>query len=141
GSERFTATNTVLADSAAIIAYLPLRQWPTLLQRVQTSTILITPTQPLAASVMVDLDSGATLIQQPDGGIAAVGRGDLASFSRHLHHLLGTQRQVELAGQTAYPLLETSDGSPAVGRAAGSGADIVAGFGSTGVFLAPALAR
>lgn len=141
GGEQIEAINTVLADSSAIIAHLPLRQWPTLLQRVHTSTILTTPAQPLASQVMADLDSGATLIQQEEGGIAGTGQGDLASFSRHLQHLLGTQRQVELAGQTAYPLLETSDGAPAVGRAAGAGTDVIAGFGSLGAFMAPALAR
>ncbi len=141
GTARIEARNAVLTDSGAIIAHLPLRQWTPLLQRIQTATLLTTPTQPLAAPVMVDLDSGATLVQQPEGGIAGIGHGDLAVVSRRMQDLLGTQRQVELAGQTAYPLLATADGAPAFGRAAGQGADVVAGLGAFGAFLAPALAR
>ena len=139
--EAIAARQAVLADDAAIMAWLPLRQWPLLLRRQVMSTILTTPTQPIAAPIMVEIDAGVTLVQQAEGGIAAWGPGDLSQFSGHLHALLGAGRQVEQAGQSAYQILASRDGAPAVGRVAGSGADIVAGFGLLGSFMAPALAR
>jgi hypothetical protein len=135
------AAQSVLVDAEAIMAWLPLRQWPPLLRREAQASILTTPRAPLAANTMLDVSSGTTLLQQPDGGIAAVGPGDLARFSRTLQALLGSDRQLELAGQTGFTALVTADGAPAFGRAAGVGADIVAGTGMIGAFLAPALAR
>ena len=141
GGLAYAARQAVLADDDAIMAWLPLRQWPGQLQRRHCASILTTPTRALAASVMLELDSGAVLTQQAEGGIAAFGPGDLAAFSDHLQTLLGQERQVEQAGQTGFQMLETADGAPALGRVAGVGADVVAGFGAIGAFLAPALAR
>lgn len=139
--QTLTAAQTILADDAAIISHLPLRQWPALLRRQKHVTILTTPTKPIAAPIMLQIDRGVGLLQQEEGGIAAWGPGGFAAFSEHLQALLGQDRQVEQAGQTAYDLLLTDDGAPVVGRAAGSGADLVAGFGPAGAFLMPALAR
>lgn len=135
------AKQAILADDAAIIAHLPLPQWPRLLRRQQNSTILTTPTRPLASPVMLEIASGSMLLQQGEGGIAGIGPNDLASFASHMHALLGRERQVEQAGQTSFQALITADGAPAVGRASGVGADVVTGFGSIGPFLAPSVAR
>jgi hypothetical protein len=137
----YSARQAVLCDDEAIMAWLPLRQWPQLLRRITSSSILTTPTRPLAANIMLDLDSGTYLTQQAEGGIAAFGRGDLAEMASHLHALLGRNRQVEQAGQTSFQALATLDGAPAFGRVSGVGADVVAGLGCYGAFIAPALAR
>ncbi|QQR37934.1 hypothetical protein [Devosia rhizoryzae] len=141
GGKSSAAQQAVLVDPEAIMAWLPLRQWPTLFRRQPAATILTTPTQPIAAPVMLEVGDGTVLLQQAEGGIAGIGRGDLAAFSASMRSLLGAERQVEQAGQTAFPALVTADGAPAVGRAGGTGADVVANLGMTGVFLAPALAR
>ncbi|MBB4051035.1 hypothetical protein GGR20_000653 [Devosia subaequoris] len=135
------ARQAVLADDEAIVAWLPLRQWPTLFQRVRHTSILTTPTRPLAAPIMLELDKGLFLTQQTEGGVAAFGPGERAAFSEHVLNLLGQNRKVEQAGQTNYVALGTRDGAPAFGRAAGQGADVVANIGCYGAFIAPALAR
>ncbi|SMQ61157.1 hypothetical protein SAMN06295905_0481 [Devosia lucknowensis] len=141
GDQTFGATQAVLADDDAIMSWLPVRQWPTLLRRQNGTSILTTSTKPMAASLMLELDTASVLSQQAEGGIAAFGPGDMAGFSTHLQTLLGRDQQVEQAGQTRFQALATTDGAPAFGRAAGIGADIVAGLGFIGAFLAPALAR
>jgi hypothetical protein len=135
------ARQAVLADDEAIMSWLPLRQWPSVLRRQQFTSILTTPTQPLAASIMVQFNSGMVLTQQAEGGIAAFGPGDMADFSVNLQALLGQNRQVEQAGQTGFQALLSLDGAPAFGRVAGVGADLVAGLGCAGAFFAPSLAR
>lgn len=135
------ARQTVLADHEAILAHLPEQRWPALLRRHAAASILTTPTRPLAAPIMLELHSGVTLLQQAEGGIAAMGQEDMAHFSGRVHALLGEQRQVEQAGQAAYTALRTGDGAPALGRLGGDGPDIVAGMGMSGLFFAPALAR
>ena len=141
GGSAFQARQAVLCDDEAIMAWLPLRQWPQLLWRRLSTSILTAPTQPLPASIMLDLDSGTSLIQQAEGGVAAFGPGDMAELAAHLHALLGQNRQVEQAGQTSFQSLATRDGAPAFGRVGGVGADVVAGLSCYGTFLVPALAR
>lgn len=141
GGKDYTAAQAVLADDAAVIAYLPLRQWPTLLARRAMSSIQTTPTAPLVASVMAHVDTGTMLVQHDRGGIAAMGPGDFASAATRLSSLLNGARSIQQAGQIGYQSLITQDGAPAVGRVAGAGADIVVGMGTTGAFIAPALAR
>lgn len=136
----FAAQQAVLADPEAIMSFLPLRHWPSLFRRQPTATILTTPTQPLAAPIMLEIGTGAMLLQQSEGGIAAIGPGDMAGFASRIQALLGRERRVDQAGQSAFSALLTADGAPAVGRAAGTGADVVAGLGMSGAFLAPALA-
>lgn len=141
GGTRFEARQAILADHDAILAHLPPVQWPALLRRHPASCILTTPARPLPTPVMLEIQSGITLLQQPEGGIAAIGLQDMATFSGRIHLLLGRDRQVEQAGQTSFAALSTSDGAPALGRIATVGADVVAGMGMAGAFLAPALAR
>lgn len=137
----YQARQAVLADDEAIMAHLPLRQWPTLLQRQMQASILTTPTQPIAANIMLDCPSGLALMQQSEGGIAAFGPGDLAQCTGRLQALLGQNRRVEQAGQTSFQTLISRDGAPVLGRVGGVGADVVAGLGLTGAFFAPPLAR
>lgn len=141
GDQTFVAKQAILADDAAIMAYLPLRQWPTLLARRLMSSVLTTPMQPLSARIMAHVDTGTWLMQQDGGAIAATGPGSVGAAATRLAGLLNTPRPVEQAGQVSFKTLVTQDGAPAFGRAAGIGADIVVGLGAQGAFLAPALAR
>jgi hypothetical protein len=141
GDVEFEARQTILADDDAILAHLPKAQWPGLIMAHPSASILATTRQKLAAPLMLDIQSGAILLQQAETGIAAIGREDLADFCNRLGHLLGQTRQIELAGQTSFTTLLTRDGAPAVGRIGGVGADIIAGMGMAGIFLVPALAR
>lgn len=141
GDKSFTARQAILADHDAILAHLPQGQWPALLRRHPASSILTTPARPLPTPVMLEIQSGITLLQQPEGGIAAIGLQEMATFSGRIQTLLGRDRQVEQAGQTTFSAIATSDGAPAIGRVAGVGADVVAGMGMAGAFMAPALAR
>lgn len=133
--------HVVLADDAAILAYLPEPAWPPVLRRQLATTILTEPTAPIAAPVMYQLDSGLTLMQQTERGIAAMGPGALNPFAAALAVLLGDQRQVRQAGQSSYMQVVAADGAPVAGRMRGSGPDLLAGFGPTGAFFAPAIAR
>lgn len=142
GEERIEIRQTVLADDAAILAHAPALHWPPLLERRVNSTIFTEPTQPIAAPVMHQLDTGLTLLQQQSGqGIAAIGPGAIDPFAAALRALLGKERSFRQAGQSSYDRLVAGDAAPAVGRIGGTGPDVLAGFGPTGAFLAPVIAR
>lgn len=148
GSARLVAGETiieirqmVLADDAALLQQLLPMQWPNLLVRQIASTIVTEPTRAIAAPVMLQLDSDLTLVQRVGRGITAMGPGQIDPFSATLGALLGRQREFRQAGQSSYDRVITRDGAPAVGRIGGTGADVLAGFGPIGAFLAPAIAR
>jgi hypothetical protein len=132
---------TLLADDAAILAHLPDIAWPALLQRQDASLVLTRPVPPIAAPVMVALDTGIVLQQQAEGGVLAQGAGGMVGLAGQLGVLLGLPYAFEQAGQASFVRLGTRDGAPALGRVGGTGPDILAGFGPIGAFLAPALAR
>ena len=138
---RIAIGQTILADDNAIMAHLPMSLWPALLVRQIASTILTEPTDAIAAPVMHRLDNGLVLTQQAERGIIAFGPGTVGEFAASLSEILGRQRAVRQAGQSSYTRIFTNDGAPAVGRAGGTGPDLLAGFGSIGAFLAPAIAR
>ncbi|MBE7733643.1 hypothetical protein [Devosia faecipullorum] len=140
GGSVFHARQAILADDDAIIAHLPRRQWPALLRQQQAASILAFSAPKLVAPIMLNIQSGLTLIQQ-ENGLAAIGLGEMAQVSSQTRALLDQNRPVEQTGQTNFAVLTTSDGAPAMGRVAGTGVDIVAAMGMIGAFLAPALAR
>lgn len=139
--QRVEIGQVVLADDGAILAHLQVGTWPEVLLRRTASTIVTEPTAPIAAPVMHQLDSGLTLLQQSERGITALGPGALNPFLTALTVLLGDQRQVRQAGQSSYVQVVPADGAPVAGRVHGRGPDVLAGFGPTGAFLAPAIAR
>lgn len=141
GETSMPIAQTVLADDAAIIRHVPAEQWPALLARRTTSTIFTEPTRSIVAPVMVQLDTGVTLVQRRDRGVTATGPGNIQAFAAALGILLGHERDFRQAGQASAETVTTTDAAPAVGRVHGGGADVLTGLGSIGVFLAPAIAR
>ncbi|MGB3336845.1 MAG: hypothetical protein WBA73_06670 [Devosia sp.] len=141
GDDSTEIGQAVLADDVAIIRHVAAADWPRLLTRQVTSTILTEPTRPTVAPVMHELDSGLTLVQQAGHGIAAIGPGAIDQFATSLGVLLAKEREYRQAGQSSYEALVTADAAPAVGRLHGGGPDVLAGLGPSGAFLAPAIAR
>ena len=141
GETHCRIAQVVLADDTALLRHLPADAWPSLLVREVGNTLLLEPTAPMAGVVMHQLDSGLTLYRQPHGGLIALGPGSADDFASRLVALLGRERAPRLAGRAQYVSVTTADGAPAVGRLNGTGADILAGFGVTGAFFAPAIAR
>ncbi len=137
----YQARQTILADDKAILEHLPQSQWPEILAPHAAATILTAPKRLLAAPVMVEIQSGLTLLKQDEGGVAAIGMESMAVFAARVQGLLGQPGPLEQIGQIAFRAITTRDGAPALGRVGGVGADVVAGMGQTGVFMVPALAR
>lgn len=140
GEDRIVSPRAVLIDDAAILRHLP-SQWPTQLLRRPHASVLTASSRHLASPIMVQLDSGAVLVQHEEGGMAAMGRGTLAAFSAQLGGLLADSGQLQQVGQVGFDALMTSDGAPLLGSPTPEGAFVMTGLGPTGAFLAPVLAR
>ncbi|HWV22468.1 MAG TPA: hypothetical protein VN036_15680 [Devosia sp.] len=139
--EVLTARRAILVDDSAIFRGLPSRQWPAPLLRRQHATILTASNRHLASPIMTQLDSGITLVEHEEGGMAAMGPGSLGVFSSALAVLLADAGQLQQVGQVGYETLIPSDGAPLLGPVASDGPLILTGLGPIGAFLAPVLAR
>ena len=141
GDAHCRIARVILADDTALLRHLPTDTWPALLVRELGNTLLLEPTAPMAGAIMHQLDFGLTLHRQPHGGLVALGPGTADDFAGRLVALLGRERSPRLAGRSQYVSITTADGAPAVGQIGGVGADLLAGFGFTGAFFAPVIAR
>lgn len=141
GDQQREARHAILADDAAILQHLEaLVRGPAL--RVRDVTSVLTAAAPALAAPFIDyLDRGVMLGQRAGkGGITATVEGSADVLPR-LGSCLAALGPQSRAGQTASRGVATADGAPAVGTLSGSRATIVAGLGTAGAFLAPALAR
>lgn len=139
--EAIVAHRAILVDDAAIFRTLPGWQWPAQLLRRPRATILTASSRHLAGPIMIQLDSGTTLVQHEEGGMAAMGPGNLGDFSAQLAGLLADSGQLQQVGQVGYEALLPDDGAPLLGPVTADGPLILTGLGPIGAFLAPALAR
>ncbi|UXN73439.1 hypothetical protein N8D56_21620 [Devosia sp. A8/3-2] len=135
GETGIPVAQCVLADDAAILRHLPAENWPALLLRRHGTTILTEPTGRIVAPVMLEIDSGLTLLQRPKGGIAAFGPGPMDNVLGEVSALLGGR--VHRAGQSQYDSVATSDGSPRCGPDRGQWPRCAGRLRADGHFLCP----
>ncbi len=131
---------TVLADDGAILGQLSAETWPAIITAHAASTVLTETGKPLPGRLMYQLDSGLVLSQQFRRGLVALGPGAIEQVGQAVAAGLGAQR-IRQAGQSSYQRIVAVDRAPVVGRVGGTGPDLVAGFGLSGAFFAPAIAR
>ncbi|MCS6760775.1 MAG: hypothetical protein MO846_01265 [Candidatus Devosia symbiotica] len=133
---------TILAYDSAILSHLSETMWPALLQRQVASSILTTPGALLAAPVIYPLNSGIMLNQRPGLGVMAYGIEHDGSVVRATGR---HPRQAKILAACRLILLSAPDhqrwrADPRTGPA-GTGPDVLAGFGMIGAFMASAIAR
>lgn len=135
------AAQAVLADDEAILRHLDPDERERVLPERGVTAILSEPARALPAPMITFLDRDVVLMQRGKGGILAFAAGSDEEARHRAGACLGAQSPLRRAGQTSFTTLATRDGAPVVGALKGQRAVVLAGFGATGAFLAPALAR
>ena len=142
GNAVIEANQAGLADDAAILSHLDADERDRVLRLRTLTAILTEPTKPLAAPLIHYLDRDVVLLQRTGrGGILALAGGSDVDARVRAGTCLGALAPTRCVGQASVRTLVTLDGAPLVGFAKGLRAIVLAGFGSTGAFFAPALAR
>jgi hypothetical protein len=137
----FEADHAVLADDSAILAHLEGAERDRTLLVQNVTAVLTEPGQPLMSTTMVYPDRLVTLVRNRSGSISALGAGGAHEAAARIGTCLASQEQLRRAGQASFRQLATVDGAPLLGQAKGVRATVIAGLGSAGAFLAPAIAR
>jgi hypothetical protein len=135
------AAHAVLADDEAILMQLDTALNDGSLAQQQATVTLTAPTRRLAAPLVVHLDGGVTLVEAFGGQVLAYIIQRPGEAANPLVGALATQGPLRRVAQRQLRVVVPPDGAPLVGPLRGGKATVVAGFGPSGAFLAPALAR
>ena len=136
------AARAVLADDEAIAAWLdPGDGKPGQLMKLDATAMLIAAKRAQAEPFVHHLDRGVTLLQRPDAQVFALSAGRANEAARRVGSCFADRGPAKRLAQREFRIVATADGAPLAGALEGSTTSGLAGFGSTGLFLAPALAR
>ena len=138
--EPATIGRIVLTEDADLPDLLPDSLRPASLVTQPMTATLTAPTRRLPAPVMLYPDRGVTLVQRPELSVLALVSGDTDIDARLASTLPGPFPLRRLAS-SRFRRVVSADGAPLIGSLAPSPMLLVAGLGSTGAFLAPAIAR
>jgi hypothetical protein len=135
------AAAVVLADDAAVLAYLSPETWDRAIVRTTSTALLLQPARPAPVPLSLWLDRGLVLRQEPKGPLAATLGGDRHTAEARVAGACPRSLPLRRAGEARSDALATSDGAPLLAPARGVKVTHLAGFGLSGAFLAPAIAR
>lgn len=110
---------------------------------VQSRTAFLTNPVPRAAGrLVIDIATGGHVLAHADGRLeAAVPTGEAGESRDALGRLLPPTTQARVVASTRFPVLLSRDGAPLLGHIPHKAAMLAIGFGVSGGFFAPALAR
>lgn len=135
------AARVLLADDTAVLAHLPPEAWDRAVVRTLSTALLLQPARPAAVPFSLWLDRRMALRQEPKGSLAATLTGDRDSVEARVAGATPRSLPLRRAGEARSESLATRDGAPLLAPARGIKVTHLAGFGVTGAFFAPALAR
>lgn len=130
-----------LCDNEALMSYArPDDLEKMFMQRAMTS-LLLEPTKALQSAVIYSIDTGLTIYQRASGALDCVGWGTSDSVGTAAASLLAHDTPLRLAGKSHFQVLKSRDGGSIVGAPRAGGVFYLGGFGTTGLFQIPAIAR
>lgn len=135
------AAALLLADDPAILAHLPPDAWDRSIVRTPATALLLQPAKPAPVPLSLWLDRNLVLHQEPKGPLAATLTGDRSTAEARVAGATPRSLPLRRAGESRTDGLATSDGAPLLAPARGIKLTHLAGFGLTGAFFAPAIAR
>jgi hypothetical protein len=141
GSEPLRAKNLVLADEEAILAHSNPDDIARFFRRIGLSALMFEPAPQLINQVIHVIDIGLTIHQRGNGEIESVS----ALPPEQAGHAVWVQgnrsHRLTLSGAAEFSGLRTRHGGAVLGPLWRGGPTIITGFGTTGAFQVPAIAR
>lgn len=136
------ARQAVVAGDDAIAAYVSADALDKSLLTAPATATLLPPLKVAHADPFVSyLDRGVSLLLDSGAGLHAVVKGTAGDADQRLASALRLDRPAQRAGSASFTTYTTVDGAPFLGPVKGGRAVLVAGFGNSGAFFSPAIAR
>lgn len=141
GGREIEASTVLLADDAAVLAHLAPDAWDRAVVRIDSTALLLQPAKPASTPLSLWLDRGLVLRQEAKGALAATLTGDRHIAEARVAGAAMRSLPLRRAGAASFDSLATTDGAPLLAAGRGTRVLHLAGFGLSGAFLAPAIAR
>jgi len=139
--ETIVAQQVVLADDDAIFLHAKPQQIASYFSTVPTLGYLIEPVGEMKSSVVHDVESGLTIYQRKNGALDCVAPDLSQNIESRICSHVDRGNSVRLAGKTNFEVLRSKDGAAFVGEIGSAKPVLLGGFGATGLFQTPAIAR
>lgn len=139
--EPIVAKHVVLADDDAIIRHIKPQNVSAYFHAISTIGYLVEPVGEMKSSVIHDVDTGMTIYQRNNGALDCVAPGLSKNLEPEICGHIGGTHSARLAGKTTFDVLHTKEGAALIGELRPTKAIVIAGFGATGLFQTPAIAR
>jgi hypothetical protein len=135
------AATVLLADDAAVLGHLRPDAWDRSIVRTASTALLLQPAKPAPTGFSLWLDRSLMLRQEAKGPLAATLTGERGTVEARVAGATTRSLPLRRAGEARVDSLATSDGAPLLAPARGIKVMHLAGFGLSGAFFAPAIAR
>jgi hypothetical protein len=131
----------VLADDTAIRTHVDPAEIAAFGRETAYRSVLTAPVGPLPAPLIFNADADVQIHQRANGTLEIVARDDAHAASARIAASLAGGVDPQRSGEARFVALATRDNAPVLAPLRRSRAIALAGFGPTGLFLAPAIAR
>lgn len=131
----------VLSDEHAIRALATKLDIDRLFTHSQTITLISEPFEGLHESIILSPEFGFTARTSQNKSLEVLTHISIDKLGTLIHQNLPGEHKIRRAGRAIFPSLIMRDGAPMAGKMGRSSIWGIAGFGNTGIFFAPSLAR
>ncbi|MCF6344592.1 MAG: hypothetical protein L3J15_07985 [Devosiaceae bacterium] len=131
----------IFVGDEAILNYMPQKDIGNNFFKTTTNALMLEPVKKLKSSTIINIDSNSILFQHTNGAIDCTSRDDFTDIYNIISNDGGNNRQIRLAGKAQFSSLISKDGAGVFGSLSGAKLSYIGGFGTSGAFLTPAMAR
>ncbi len=131
----------VLADEQAIHTLATHSDIDRLFTKSYTTSLITEPVEDITEAMILSPEFGFSARTCQNNSLEVLAHINMEMLGGLLHKNLPGEHSIRRAGRATFPSLVMRDGAPLAGKIGRSSIWGIAGFGHTGIFFAPALAR
>ncbi len=140
-NEAIVAKRIIFVGDEAILNYMPQKDIGNNFFKIATNTLMLEPVKKLKNSTIINIDDGSILFQHANGTIDCTSRDDFTNISHIISNDGENNRHIKLAGKAQFSSLISKDGAGVFGSLLGTKLSYIGGFGTSGAFLTPLMAK
>ncbi len=140
-NETIVSKHIVFVDDEAILNHIPQKDISNNFFKTTTNALMLEPAKKLKSSTIINIDDSSILFQHANGAIDCTSQDDFTSISNIINSYGKNNRDIKLAGKAQFSSIISKDGAGVFGSLSGTKLSYIGGFGTSGAFLTPTMAK
>lgn len=140
-NETIISKRMVFVDDEAILNYMPQKYIINNFFKIATNALMLEPVKKLKNSTIINIDDNSILFQHANGTIDCTSQNDFTNISNIISNDRENNKHIKLAGKAQFSSIISKDGAGVFGSLSGAKLLYIGGFGTSGAFLTPAMAK